>query len=144
EWNDRTYRECLHRAQAILFEGGRILIDASFQNESRRRLFLDAGRRWGVRTCFIVCEADADAIRARLAHRRGDASDADWSIHEAMARRWEPLNLETHALCRHLDTGGTPDTAAQGALEILREFGLFGELELVHKHANWSKPAPRI
>src|SRR5262249_48764934 len=121
EWNDRTYHECLRRAEPILFEGGRVLIDASFQNESRRPLVLDARLRWGVRTGLIVCEADADTIRQRLAHRRGDASDADWSIHEAIARRWEPMTSETLALSRHLDTGGTPETAAHGALEILRE-----------------------
>src|SRR5262249_10175543 len=77
EWNDRTDQECLRRAEAILFEGGRVLIDASFQNESRRQRFLHAGRQWGVRTCLILCEASADVIRQRLAHRRGDASDAD-------------------------------------------------------------------
>jgi aminoglycoside phosphotransferase family enzyme/predicted kinase len=127
EWNDRTYHECLRRAEAILFEGGRVLIDASFQNESRRRLFVDAGRRWGVNTCLILCEANSDTTLQRLAQRHGDASDADWSIYKGMAQQWEPMTSDTRALSRHLDTSGTPESAAQGALEILREFGLFGE-----------------
>ena len=66
-----------------------MLIDASFREESRRRLFLDAARRWGVAGCMLLCRADADVVRRRLAHRRGDASDAGWAIYQEAARRWE-------------------------------------------------------
>src|SRR5262249_54738529 len=41
EWNDRTYASCLERAGRVLFEGGRVLIDATFRQEKYRRLFLD-------------------------------------------------------------------------------------------------------
>jgi predicted kinase len=125
EWNDRTYRECLHRAEAILFEGGRVLIDASFQNESWRRLFLDAGRRWGIANCLIVCEANADVVRQRLNQRRGDASDADWAVYTEIARRWEDLTPRTQAMTRRVDTSGTKEAAERSALDILREVGLF-------------------
>src|SRR5262249_55631567 len=33
EWTDRTYAECLRRAEAELFEGRRVLVDASFAAE---------------------------------------------------------------------------------------------------------------
>ncbi len=39
EWNERTYEECLVRAAAALFEGKRVIVDASFRDESRRRRF---------------------------------------------------------------------------------------------------------
>ncbi len=40
EWNDRTYAECLRRAEGLLFDGRRVLVDASFREDARRRLFL--------------------------------------------------------------------------------------------------------
>jgi aminoglycoside phosphotransferase family enzyme/predicted kinase len=126
EWNDRTYRECLHRGEEILFEGGRLLIDASFQSEARRRLFLNAARRWGVSACLILCRADADIVRERLLRRKGDVSDADWAVHGEMARGWEEPGLETEAVTRRIDTGGTEDEALRKALDALRGFGLVG------------------
>ena len=124
EWNDRTYGECLRRAEEILFEGGRVLVDASFSSEARRRLFLDAGRRWGVAACLILCRADAGLVRERLERRKGDVSDADWAIYADMARRWEELGTETAAVARWIDTGGPVEGAVQGALDVLREFGV--------------------
>ncbi len=124
EWNDRTYRECLRRAEKILFEGGRVLVDASFSSEARRRLFLDAGRRWGVSACLILCRADAELVRERLERRKGDVSDADWEIHGTLARRWEELGTETAAVGEWIDTGGTVDGAVERALDVLRGFGV--------------------
>ncbi len=89
EWNDRTYAECLERAEALLFEGERVIVDASFREAKRRRAFLDTAGAWGVRSLFLRCETDAQIVQSRLAARSGAASDADWSIHEAAARRWE-------------------------------------------------------
>ncbi len=127
EWNDRTYQTCLRRAEEIVFEGGRALIDASFQHESRRRLFLDAGRRWGIPACLIVCQADADVVRQRLDQRRGDASDADWAVYTEIARRWKELTPQTLAVTRRVDTSGAVEDAVREALDVLRELGLFGE-----------------
>ncbi len=88
-WDDRTYAECLRRAEEIVFQAGRVLVDASFREESRRRLFLDAARRWGVAGCMLLGRADPDVVHSRLAGRRGDASDAGWAIYQEAARRWE-------------------------------------------------------
>ena len=66
EWDERTYAECLRRAEEIVFEAGRVLVDASFREESRRRLFLDAARRWGVAGRMLLCRADPDVVRRRL------------------------------------------------------------------------------
>jgi uncharacterized protein len=126
-WNERTYQECLRQAEEILFEGGRVLVDASFQNEARRQAFLDAGRHWGVHSCLIVCHADADVARERLKERQGDASDADWTVHTEIARRWEALSPQTMKVTRRVDTSGKQDAVVQSALDVLREFGLFGE-----------------
>jgi predicted kinase len=59
-----------------------------------------------------------------LGERRGDASDADWSIHGAIARQWEELTPEMRAITRRLDTTGIPEESVRHALNILCEFGL--------------------
>ena len=126
DWNEQTYAECLRRAQDLLFEGKRVLIDASFREEARRRLFLDAARRWGISGCLLLCRANPDVVRDRLQGRRGDVSDADWSIHAEIARRWQELGPQTRGMTREVDTGGSRTQAIRKALESLRDFGLAG------------------
>ena len=48
EWRERVYAVCLEHAEEALFEGRRVVVDATFQEESKRRAFLDAARAWGV------------------------------------------------------------------------------------------------
>jgi aminoglycoside phosphotransferase family enzyme/predicted kinase len=124
EWNDRTYAECLSRAEQLIFEGRRVLIDASFREESRRRAFLDAARRWGITACMIHCRALPDVVSERLARRRGDASDAVWSTYLEAARHWEEPGPATRSLIRTIDTGGALARSRAAALEVLREFNL--------------------
>jgi aminoglycoside phosphotransferase family enzyme/predicted kinase len=89
-WTERTYEELLRRAAPMLADGERVLIDASFRTEALRRRFLDAAFEWGIPALFVHCQADDETVRRRLAARRGDASDADWSIYEQSAVAWEP------------------------------------------------------
>jgi uncharacterized protein len=127
EWDARTYGECLRRAEAVVFEAGRALVDASFREEARRRLFLDAARRWGVAGRLLLCRADPDIIRQRLNHRREDASDAGWRIYQEAARRWEELGSATDAAAREIDGGGTSAETLDQALAALSETGLMTE-----------------
>ncbi len=99
DWNQRTYAECLRRAEDGLFQGRRVLIDASFRKEAHRRRFLEAASRWGITGCLLLCRAEPAVIRERLATRQGDASDADETIYEAIAERWDelaPLTAQSH------------------------------------------------
>jgi predicted kinase len=126
EWNERTYAECLRRARDLIFDAKRVLIDASFREEGRRRRFLDAAKRWGISSCLLLCRAAPDVIRGRLARRRGDASDADGAVYDELVKRWEELSPLTRKAAREVETGGTPAQSLEQALEILREFGLLG------------------
>ena len=72
-WTGRTYEECLRRAERLVFEGGRVLVDASFREESKRRDFLEAAERWGVPAVLLLCRACPSAVRDRLAAGRGGA-----------------------------------------------------------------------
>ena len=60
---DRTYAECLRRAEEGFFLGGRMIVDANFGQEDLRRLFLDAAARWCVPVVLLVCRASPDVAR---------------------------------------------------------------------------------
>jgi uncharacterized protein len=124
-WNDRTYAECLRRAEVLLFEGRRGLIDANFRQEGRRLTFLEAAQRCGVRGVALLCEAGEATIRARLEARRGDVSDADWHTHQALAAEWQSPGPATRDRSRTLRTDGGPEEVLAEALSVLREFGLY-------------------
>jgi len=108
---ERTYAECLRRAEALVFRGQRVVVDATFRLESQRRLFLDAARRWGVPGMLLVVQAEPALVRQRLATRRGDASDADWAVYLQLAGSWEETSLPN--TCR-LDGG-------QAEAEVIRQ-----------------------
>jgi uncharacterized protein len=119
EWNERTYQECLARAEAALFDGKRVIIDASFRDESQRRRFLDMAARWGVPGILLICQADAAVVKNRLEQRRDDVSDADWAVYLEAAQRWEPHEPRTQHYCYEIDTGRNEAPPLVQALEIL-------------------------
>ena len=124
EWNDRTYGECLARAKEHLFAGRRVLVDASFKEERRRLVFVDAAREWGVPIHFLECTARPEMVRARLEGRVGDPSDADWGIYEHVRRTWEPLGPRTRRVHTEVDTSGTREESLARALVSLGRAGL--------------------
>src|SRR5262249_18525635 len=95
QWTERTYAECLRRAEELLFEGKRVLVDATFREEKSRRPFLEAARRGCVPHIMLLCRAEPDVVRQRLESRRGDASDADWNVYLQAALRWEEPSAST-------------------------------------------------
>jgi predicted kinase len=99
-------------------------VDASFRERERRRAFRDAAVESGVRSILLVCSAEANVIRQRLAGRRGGASDADWSIHLAAAHAWERGSCQEAEWERTVLTGGTRADSLAAALEQLRTVGL--------------------
>ncbi|HEY8506693.1 MAG TPA: AAA family ATPase, partial [Gemmataceae bacterium] len=125
-WSDRTYGECLRRAEAVLCEGGRVLVDANFRSGARRRPFFAAAVRLGVPVLFLVCEAPPAEVRRRLEARAGDASDADWEIYQRLAPGWEEPGPETAPFARRIDASGDSREVEERALAVLRGEGLAG------------------
>jgi predicted kinase len=126
DWDDRTCGECLRRAERALFEGQRVIVDATFRKELRRRAFLDAAERWGVPGAMLLCEAEPETVRRRLDARRGDASDADWSIYLQLARAWEEIGAPTRPAVHEVSAKGSAAGALAEALGSLRQLGLCG------------------
>jgi aminoglycoside phosphotransferase family enzyme/predicted kinase len=124
EWTERTYAECLRRAEAMLFEGGRVLVDATFRQDARRHLFLAAAARWGVPGLLLLCRAESAVVQARLENRQGDASDADWSTYRQAAAEWEQPGPLTRQAVREIDTGPGREQPLSRALDAIRDLDL--------------------
>jgi aminoglycoside phosphotransferase family enzyme/predicted kinase len=124
EWSERTYAECLRRAEGLLFEGRRVLVDANFRKEQQRRTFLEAAARGGVRTVLLVCRASPEVVRERLAARGRDVSDADWRVYRKLAAEWEEPGDFSRRFLREIGTNGSREEGLNQVREVLREVGL--------------------
>lgn len=124
-WTERTYAVCLERAGKELFAGRRVVVDATFREEARRRELLEAARAWGARGLVLLCEATPEEVRRRLEARAAvpgaDPSDADWQTYQALAARWEDPSPATAPAVHRIDTSGTPEASRAQALAVLRE-----------------------
>jgi aminoglycoside phosphotransferase family enzyme/predicted kinase len=127
DWNEHTYAECRRMAEQLLFEGKRVLVDATFREERQRQAFLETAVHFGVPGYFLVCRAPAETVRQRLEERRGDASDADWAVYLQIAESWEEVGAATQRALLEVSTERNPAQSLSGALAMLRDLGLFGE-----------------
>ncbi len=124
EHTERTYEACLEQAGEALFEGRRVVLDAGYREEARRREGMEAARGWGVEGRGLVCEAPPEEVRRRLDERAAapgaDPSDADWEVYRALVGRWEEPSPGTEAAVHRIDTSGEPEQTLERALEVLR------------------------
>jgi uncharacterized protein len=127
EWTNRAYDECRLRAERALAEGRRVLVDATFREERHRRAFLDGAVRCGAPVAILRCEAEPETVRRRLQTRRGDASDADWSVYLRLAESWEEASPEVLRVLYTVSTEGPADLILEHALDALRQLGLQSE-----------------
>ncbi|MBN9517571.1 AAA family ATPase, partial [bacterium] len=118
---DRTYAECRRRADALLWEGKRMILDATFRDARERAEVIELARARRVPVLGVVCEARPETVQARLAARAGDASDATWEVYEKQRGAWEAGAGETVFLPVPTDADADPLDAV---LAALRERGL--------------------
>jgi aminoglycoside phosphotransferase family enzyme/predicted kinase len=119
---DRTYRECLRRAEEAIFAGQRIIIDATFGREKWRAEFFDLARRYAIPALLFVCRADVETIGQRLGQRVGDASEADWNVYQQAAAAWEPTAAAT--TMHEIDARRSVEEVVRLAREQLHDAGL--------------------
>jgi aminoglycoside phosphotransferase family enzyme/predicted kinase len=124
EWSERTYLECLRRAEQLLFKGKRVIIDATFASEARRQMCLASGRAHGVRTLLLECETSAQTAKERLAARSEDVSDADCQVYRKMVAAWDEPSTSIQRARRVVSAEGEIDAVVERALEELRGAGL--------------------
>src|SRR5262249_53107413 len=124
EWTERTYAKCLARAESLLFEGRRVVVDATFGQERKRRTFLEAAARLAVPATLLLGQAAPEVVQRRLEGRLSDASDADWSVYQKLAERWEKAGPLTVECLWVVPTGGSPEETLERGLGRLRELSL--------------------
>ena len=126
EWNARTYGECLRRAEELLFEGARVVVDASFREESRRLEFMDLAARMGVPCILFHRTAPEEVVRERLS-RRGPTSisDADWAISSESQKRWQAASKRVAGATVEIPHTAEKHEPLRLATEALRMAGLF-------------------
>lgn len=134
-WTERTYAECLRRVESRLFEGERVLVDATFRRETDRRMFLETAERCGVDSLLLLCRAAPEVVRARIERRRADASDAEWSTYQQAARQWEEPGESTRRATRDIATDGNEAEALARALDELTNAGMLGARGQTETHS---------
>ncbi|MDW8197184.1 MAG: AAA family ATPase [Gemmataceae bacterium] len=124
EWTERTYNECRQRAEAILQRGGRVIVDANFPDENRRRTFVELAHQLAIPVLILWCQASRDVAKQRILQRRHDASDANTRTYDALEARWQPFGPATQRSVQVVRADGPPDELLHQALQILKENGL--------------------
>lgn len=125
EWTERTYSACLERTLDRLFDGARVVVDATFRDEEQRLLFLDRVRAMGIPLLFMHCQADSGVVKTWIEERPDDPSDAYWGVYERMAEEWEAFGPDTGRLVRPINTEGPGQQLLARALQLLEEEGLW-------------------
>jgi uncharacterized protein len=108
---ERVYGELLFRAALVLGAGHPVIVDAAHLRPEERDAVEAVPRRLGVRFDGLWLDAPPQALRARLAARKGDVSDADAQVlaiqlgHDLGPIAWARLAAD-----------GPPDVAAALAI----------------------------
>jgi predicted kinase len=119
-----------------VFQGKRVLVDASFGRERDRESLLDAGSVLGVPCLLLLFEADCDPARQRIESRKSDPSDAGWEVYREAAARWEPIGPEKQRVTRRVSAEGDPASTLARAVECLAGEGLACRPRRRHVAAN--------
>jgi uncharacterized protein len=112
EVSTSVYEECLSQAEKALMEGRKVIVDGNFREEAHRKRFLELSRSLCVPIRLIICTSDAEVVRSRLANRKDDASDADWSVYVWAAEHWETPDAAWNANALSVSTDLGTDLAA--------------------------------
>lgn len=109
-----VYRRLLKRARVLLDAGHAVLLDATFLEPGRRADAQALARDMGVPFRPLWLAAPEAVLLARVAARRGDASDADAAVVRAQLAR-----APDAADWPHLDASGPPEATLDAALAVL-------------------------
>lgn len=110
----QVYRILCERAQCVLEAGHSAIVDAVFAREEEREAIARVARGLGVRFGGVWLEGLADELKARVAARRGDASDATPAVVE------QQLGYTIGRLdWNRVDAGGTAQETRSRAAAVL-------------------------
>lgn len=103
EATERCYAELTVLARVALQAGWSVVVDATFADPTQRELFRSLATACGADFGILACSAPEAELRARIARRRGDASEATEAVLERQLATFAPL-LD-HELCECVPFG---------------------------------------
>jgi predicted kinase len=106
-------------AVSILAAGFPVIVDATFLKRSLRERFLAIATARGAPGLILSLQVDPQILRARLAQRHADVSDANVAILEAQLARQESLTPVERQQTLSVDAGRAFDVP--GLLRRLRD-----------------------
>ncbi len=109
---ERTYAALLARAAPALAAGWPVILDAAYLRRAQRDAAADFAAAQGVPFAILDCRAPMALLRERVAARQGDASEADGTVLEHLARVAEPLGADEEAHTLAVDSAAPFDAAA--------------------------------
>lgn len=105
-----VYEELFERAAAAVRRGDAVVLDGTFQHRDLRDEAQAVGESLGVPVTFVKVDCEADVVRERIRARAGDASDADFAVHQQFRESFDDVRRE-HAVVDN--SRGLDDTRAQ-------------------------------
>lgn len=111
-----VYERLFARAEVILKAGYSVVIDGTFLDPEKRLEVERFGQRMGIPVTGLWLSAPPEFLRARVAGRTGDASDADTGVLDRqLARGTGDIDW------REVDASGTPEATLTRARALLDE-----------------------
>ncbi|MEI6623967.1 MAG: ATP-binding protein, partial [Actinomycetes bacterium] len=86
-----TYSHLAATAGALLTAGWSVVVDAAFLRRDQRAAFAAVAEQHGCAFVILHCDAPAEVLRARIAHRQHDASEATLDVLDAQIAAADPL-----------------------------------------------------
>ncbi len=120
----QTYARLRAHAQEQLRAGRGVIIDATCQNRTDRRAFLELGGRLQVPVLFVECRAGVEEVKRRLRAREHQAeavSDATWAIAQRAWAAFPPFDDLPAAAHLVLDTADRVEDRLSELVERLSE-----------------------
>lgn len=111
----RTFDRLARIADGALRAGYPVIVDAVFLLRAERACFHALARERGVPFSILVCQAEEDELRRRIAARAGDASEASEAVLERQIAAQEPLDEREQAFALTVRTDQPIDLPALAA-----------------------------
>ena len=116
---ERTYAALLAEAQAELGRGEPVILDATFGRARWREAAAELAADCGVSCDFLLCEAPAAVVAARIEGRGeevGAVSEGTWEVYLSQREAFETVAAIDGTGLQRIDTGGSLRESVAAAL----------------------------